>query len=199
MKPSIAEQIAVPRLDGKTLEDHCKKRLEREELAGTATMSRYGVQANMIDGKWTPVQSLPDFEGVLPGGRQFLFDAKVCSQASFPLDEDKFKRRQFRHLCTRARFGAIAFLLLHFNERQLVRAITPASTWAFPVQIDHPLWAAFDRAEVKRITLADCEEYAVAVEWNAMPGGRTLRPDIVAAVKCLLMPHGLSRLSSTAL
>ena len=169
-------------MNSKDFENICLMRMRAHEERGEATMSRYGVQANMIDGKWTPVSSLPDFEGLIPDGRQFITDCKVCGAASFALDEDKFKRRQLRHMLTRARFGAICFLTLHFTPRELKTRTEPAQTWAFPVHGDHPLWVAFDRAETKRITRADCEEYAELIEWNCLPGGRTPRPDILSAI-----------------
>jgi len=50
------------------------------------------------------------------------------------------------------------------------------------VSLNHPFWAAFDAGQVKSITREDCREYAAAVEWNMLPGGRTERPDIVMAV-----------------
>ena len=74
------------------------------------------------------------------------------------------------------------FLTLHFTPRELKTRTEPAQTWAFPVHGDHPLWVAFDRAETKRITRADCEEYAELIEWNCLPGGRTPRPDILSAI-----------------
>lgn len=154
-------------------------------------MGRYGVQGTFRKdetGKpaWQPISSLPDFEGLLPpDGRQFTFDCKVCGQASFALDEDKFKRRQLKHMLTRARFGGITFLLIHFTERELKRGIEPPQTWAFPVFSDHAIWTAFDRGEVKRLTRADCEEYAVMVPWNTLPGGHKPRPDVLSAVRKL--------------
>lgn len=171
-------------MKAKEFEEIVLYRMREHEKRGEATMSRYGVQGNFIDGTWQPVQSLPDFEGLI-AGRQFITDCKVCSQASFPLDDDKFKRRQLRHMLTRARFGATCFLLIHFPPRELKTRVDPAQTWAFPVYADHPLWVAFDRSETKRITRSDCEEYAELVEWNTLPGGRTPRPDIVSAVLAL--------------
>jgi len=168
---------------GKEFEDVCLYRVRQEEELGRATMSRCGVQASYVDGKWQPIFSLPDFSGLLPPhGQEFLFDAKVCGVASFPLNDDKFKRRQFKHMVTRDRFGAIAFLLIHFTERALKKSYYDAETWAFPVSLNHPFWAAFDAGQVKSITREDCREYAAAVEWNMLPGGRTERPDIVMAV-----------------
>jgi penicillin-binding protein-related factor A (putative recombinase) len=170
-------------MKAKEFEEVCLYRLRQHEERGEATVSRYGVQGSFINGEWQPIQSLPDFEGVLPpNGQQFVFDCKVSGQPSFPLDDDKFKRRQFRHMVTRARFGAVCFLLIHFTARELKRSTEAAQTWAFPVRLDHPLWAAFDRGETKRITRADCEEYAVPVEWNTLPGGRANRPDVLAAI-----------------
>jgi penicillin-binding protein-related factor A (putative recombinase) len=210
-------------MKSKDLEQACIHRLQREEEAGNATMSRYGVQGSFVKGSpapdfvamsqsmncdfasivaalgeafragkasadsWRPLQSLPDFEGVLaPSGRQFIFDAKLCSAASLDLHISHVAERQLRHLRKRDRFGAICFFLIHFPERALKKTTDPAQTWAFPVSAEHPFWQAFDRGEVKRITRADCEEYAVAVPWNTLPGGRTPRPDILAAVQELL-------------
>lgn len=170
-------------MKAKEFEEVVLYRMRQEEELGRLCAGRYGVQGSFREGKWQPIVSLPDFEGVLPPrATQFVFDAKVCGAASFPLDDDKFKRRQFKHLTTRARFGAITFLLLHFTERALSKTTQPEVTWAFPVLLDHCFWSAFDRGEVKRITRSDCEEYAVLVRWNTLPGGRTPRPDILAAI-----------------
>jgi penicillin-binding protein-related factor A (putative recombinase) len=167
----------------KEFEEIVLQRMRHHEEKGEATMSRYGVQGVYTDGQWRPIQSLPDFEGLLPGGRQFTFDCKVCGQASFPLDEDKFKRRQLRHMVTRAKFGGIAFLLIHFTERELVKSSVPAETWAIPVSWDHPLWQAFDRGETKRITREACQEFGVKVEWNVLAGQHKERPDVLAAIQ----------------
>lgn len=213
----------VGRTAGKQLEELCIYRMQHEETAGTATMSRYGVQGSyhyagsnnngsvdydMIarsagvdrakvqnifryfdpqqsgnnDMVWQPMQSLPDFEGVLLGGRQFVFDAKVCSQASFPLAESTMKERQLRHLLRRAQFGAISFLLIHFNARSLITKSIPARTIAFPVRPDHPFWEAFARGEIKRITEQDAELYGIHVEWNIATGKRKLSPDLITAI-----------------
>lgn len=174
-------------MNSKDFEEICLYRMRQHEDRGEATMSRYGVQGSFVDGKWQPIVSLPDFEGLLPpAGRQFIFDCKLCAAASFPLDDDKFKRRQLKHMLTRSRFGAVCFLLIHFSERTLKRSIEPAETWAFPVFAEHPLWAAFDRGETKRITRLDCQEYAVSVEWNTLPGGRTPRPDVLVAIRAMV-------------
>lgn len=173
-------------MNGKELEKVCIYRMEQEEKAGVATMSRYGVQASMFEDEWHPIQSLPDFEGILAGGRQFVMECKVCSQASFPLDDDKFKARQLRHLNKRARFGAISFLLLHFRERQLKTKAEDAITVAFPVHPEHEFWRAFDRGEVKRITRQDVEQYGEPVSWNVVQGCRKESPDLVCAIRRMM-------------
>lgn len=155
------------------------------------TLGRYGVQVSYMKDetgqmKLIALASLPDFEGIMPGGRQVVFDCKVCNQASFPLDtESKSKSRQLSHLLKRGKFGAVAFYLVHFPERVLKTRTDPEETYAFPVHPDHPFWEAFERGEKKRITREDCLEYAVPVEWNVLPGGTKPRPDIVLAVMCL--------------
>lgn len=209
----------IPNLKSKELENICIYRMECEEAAGRATMSRYGVQAvyagagwdrtnidcasiaetmniradqvkTIIENfsrpasihPWQPIKSLPDFEGALPGGRQFIFETKVCSQASFPLDESKFAERQLKHLLKRSRFDVITFILIHFNKRELKTKSSTARTIAFPVRHDHPFWQAFSRAEVKRISEQDCEQYGINVEWNVYPGRKKESPDIYSAI-----------------
>jgi penicillin-binding protein-related factor A (putative recombinase) len=177
---------------GKEFEQACIYTMEGQERLGEATMSRYGVQASFVDGEWRPIHSLPDFEGILRGGRQFVFECKVCSQASFPLDDDKFKRRQLRHMLVRSQFGAITFLLIHFTERELSKRTEPARTVAFPVFGSHRFWQAFDRGEEKRINRAACDEYAINVTWEPAPRGRTDRPNILEAIKELSEPRDVA-------
>lgn len=210
------------RTAGKEFEELCIYRMQCEEAAGRATMSRYGVQGNYtyagngrngtpnyadvaltvgVDTEkvknifqyfgpekqnqmiWQPMQSLPDFEGILMGGLQFCFDAKVCSQASFPLGESTMKERQLKHLKKRAKFGGVCFFLIHFNERKLATKHSPARTIAFPVRPDHPFWEMHERGEVKRISEQDAELYGFNVEWNVASGKRKSSPDILAAIK----------------
>lgn len=215
---TIAPAI-IPNLKGKELEELCIYRMQCEETAGLATMSRYGVQGNYtyaghnrtpnyadvaltvgVDTEkvknifqyfgpekqnqmvWQPMQSLPDFEGILMGGIQFCFDAKVCSQASFALAESTMKERQLKHLKKRARFGAVCFFLIHFNARQLATKSTIARTIAFPVRPDYPFWEMHERGEVKRISEQDAELYGIRVEWNVAAGKRKASPDLITAI-----------------
>lgn len=133
---------------------------------------------------WRPLQSLPDFEGLLPPrGMAFCFDAKVCGEATFPLREDSTTAsRQLRHMLERDQFGATCFYAIHFTERKLARAFQPAETWAFPVSLKLEFWQAFERGEQKRISREDCREYGAEVEWNCLPGKKKDTPDIVMAI-----------------
>lgn len=140
---------------------------------------------------WQPYKSLPDFDILLAGGRQCVTDAKVCSQASFPLDEYKAdnkrsnRRKQLEFMYKRARFGAITFLLIHFNPRPLKMGPTEAKTFAFPVYRDHPFWQSFEKCEVKRIGEEECAECAYEVKWNIYPGKRKPSPDVYDAITWL--------------
>lgn len=138
---------------------------------------------------WQPYKSMPDFDITLAGGRQCVVDAKVCSQASLPLDEYKAenrrgnKRKQLDVLYRKARFGAITFLLIHFNPRDLKMGPTEAKTFAFPVYASHPFWQSFEKGEVKRINAEDdCAEHAYEVKWNIPVGKRKHSPDVYDAI-----------------
>jgi penicillin-binding protein-related factor A (putative recombinase) len=152
-------------------------------------MSRYGVGAR-YDGEtggWSPVSSYPDFEGVTPDGRQFIFDAKVCSQPSFKLDRDSsLFKLQFRHLMRRSKFGVTCFLLIHFNGRKLAKKVEPEFTAAIEVREDSRLWEEFDRIERKSISRAEAEMYGIVVPWNKH-SERAVKdtPDLMYAIKTL--------------
>ena len=134
---------------------------------------------------------MPDFDITLAGGRQCVVDAKVCSQASLPLDEYKAenkrsnKRKQLEVLYRKAKFGAISFLLIHFNPRPLKMGPTEAKTFAFPVYESHPFWQSFEKGEVKRIGEEECAECAYEVKWNVYPGKRKSSPDVYDAITWL--------------
>lgn len=169
----------------KQFEDDCLERMRAEEKRGHATMSRYGVQVSMVGDKLIQIPSLPDFEGVLNAGRQFVFDCKCCSAAALAIDDHKFKARQLRHMLTRARFGAICFVAIKWARRELKTRTDPEVTWAFPIHPSHPFWQAVDRGEVKSITREDCEDHGAMIPWNTLPGERKPRPDVLAAIRQL--------------
>lgn len=157
-------------------------------------MSRYGTQASIgQDGKPMAIQSLPDFEGAIePDGRQFIIEAKVCAQSAFPLDKSKLKPRQVKHMIERTAVGVPCFLIIHFNERKLVKTHEPAETRAIRI---HPLddrWPRYVQAyaEAKR-TGKPVEpqgslsrdlvcRMSVKVEWVAPKGCRKELPDLGA-------------------
>lgn len=157
---------------------------------------RYGVQMAVVgkdnDGRpsYQPIRSLPDIEGVLPGGRQFIFDAKVCSASKFDLSPYRLsdevrgsKCRQLRHLLRRASLDAIAFFLIHWNSRELKTKSEPAETFAFPVSRRCPFWTSFLRGETKALRRSDCYDLAVRVSWNRRSAReRRPRPDVLEAI-----------------
>lgn len=168
-------------MNGKDFEKLVQQQMDREEARGLATMSRYGTHAVLVEGKWTPIHSLPDFEGVLMGGRQFVFDAKVCSsRASLDLNDEKLKKRQLKHLLTRARFGAIAFLLIHFPERALKTKTVPALTVAFPVSGLMSFWQRVDAGEIKSLGREDALELGFEVAWTNGRGNP--KPDLLPVI-----------------
>lgn len=173
------------RLTGRQLEDQCVKAMERAEKAGLATMSRYGVQCSRIDGEIVPIQSLPDFEGLIADGPWFCFDAKACSASKLDLSDSKVKARQLRHLMGRAKFGGVCFLLIHWNRRELKTRIDEAETWAMPVDSAHPFWQRVGALETYAIRRDDCRDYGVAVEWTKPGKARTFRPELVSAIIAL--------------
>lgn len=175
-------------MKGKELEEIVLVRLRAERDRGRCSVGRYGVQASMRRDErgvmvWSPMQSYPDLEGILPPlGRQFVFDCKVCGQASLQINDEHFAARQLRHLLERDEFGAICFLLIHFSARVLKTRTDDPETWAFPVSRQHTFWQAADRGEMRSISREACREYGVQVEWNTLPGGRTPRPDVLSAI-----------------
>lgn len=190
------DEPSVPaKLGAKEFEDLCLFRARQDEEAGLLTMGRYGVQVNRIGGEWQPVDSLPDFEGCLPNGRQFVFDCKVCSGPSLDLaggSGRSFNARQYRHLIRRSRFGALTFLLVHFNARVLKRSEDPAQTVCIPVTHTSDLWQQYDRAEWKALSRNTSLLYGFAVGWDV--GSKTGRgkatPNLGEALKRLSQVGG---------
>lgn len=174
----------------KDFEAICLERMKLEEERGEATMSRYGVTSSFFPDKetgaltWQPVQSLPDFEGLVaePRGRQFVTDAKYTANSSVELRASHFPERQLGHMYRRSRFGAVCFLLIHFAARELKTCSYEAETWAFPVWPDHPFWIAFEAGQVSSINRSTAATFGVPVPWNRIDGGRKPRPDVLAGV-----------------
>lgn len=176
----IMETYAGIQVDaGKDLEEACIAAIQHSE--DTATMGRYGVSSVMVGGRFTPIKSLPDFEGVMMGGRQFIFDAKVCGKASFPID-DKVMARQVPHMLRRARYGAISFLLVHFNPRELSRKTVPSLTVAVAVHPELQLWRDVDGGFVKSISRDHCLDYGVTLDWDKPGRAKRQLPKLCDAI-----------------
>jgi len=155
-------------LTGKEFEDIIAR--WARALGDSGSIVRYGVQAVNTGGNQgvITIKSLPDFEGILTGSlRQYIWDCKVCSQASFDLSpyRDR-KKRQLNHMLERSRFGAYCGFLIHWNPRELKTKSFPAETFWFPVRHDCPFWGAFAAAEQSRITRDDCREYGEEMIWS---------------------------------
>lgn len=172
-----------------------------------AAVGRYGVQATVRPASTSQtgfetqlMQSLPDFEGMYlcldseneAAGRCFnhmIFDAKVCSAASFPWNKYRAetrgpRSRQLRHMLKRSRFGTKCFFLIHWNKRQLSKKTIPAQTFIFPVDYRDDYWDKVEGLEIKSLTLADCEERGREVEW-VLNSNRSwkYRPDFLGLKK----------------
>lgn len=181
--------MTPPKLAAKEFEELLLAAAKRVEELGI-TMSRYGVMATLQDGKWTPLESLPDFEGVFRGGQQFIIEAKVNSQASFPLEKKSLKPRQVAHMLTRAKFGVPCWLVLHWNERILVNRHDPGETIAIPIDDFDPRWRAFvdAYAEARRtksdpkpqgsISRVEASRIGTRIEWVCPKGSRKFLPDL---------------------
>lgn len=167
-------------LQGKEFENLILEAAKREESKGTLTLCRYGVQGVTFNGKTILVPSLPDMEGVLAGGRQFIVEAKAVAGASFPLNDDHFRDRQYAHLAKRARFGSLSFILIHFAHRTLASKIDPAVTVAFPVDPRMPFWASYEAGETRSLSRDIAQEIGQRVAWVTPPRCRKALPDLLS-------------------
>lgn len=177
----------LPDLNGKELEAIVKERAVEYKNMRLAHITACGVQAVRSKDEWMILQSLPDFEGVTAFATQFVFDCKVCSQASFGLSEYRAdtkgsKSRQLKHMMERARYGVPCFFLMHWNSRAGATFSQPAETFLFPIDSTIEFWQAFERAETRSITRVDCQNYGVECKWNIYGKGWKLRPDILPPV-----------------
>lgn len=182
------QNMMLTSIKGKDLEELVLFRSRtHDEPHGNCTIDRCGVMANLIGGEWVPRQSLPDFFGALAGGREFIFDAKVCSQASYDMSGGTHKSfaHQLKYMRKRARFGVLCFILMHFNARTLATKEEPAFTILFPV-CDNAFWEGYDRGEQKKITRTEAELYGIPVDWNTPGKKRKASPDIYSAL-CVLI------------
>jgi penicillin-binding protein-related factor A (putative recombinase) len=157
------------KLTGADLERETLVALNKLEDAGIGAFGRYGMQAVRTKDDWQILQSLPDFEGIITG-RQIIFDCKACSQASFDLTQYRSetrgsKSRQLRHMIRRSRFGATCGFLLHWNQRELRKSITPAKTYWIPIDYNSQYWVDVDGGVIRSISLADCSLIGIEIPW----------------------------------
>jgi len=183
--------LTPEKIKGLEFEDLIVDSANREEKSGSLTLNRYGVTLSVQNGVTMGIQSKPDFEGVVATGRQFIFEAKVCSGASFPMHKDKIKPRQVSHMLIRSRFNVPCFLLIHWNARELVRSKVGAVTVAIPVSGADPRWQRFVDAYAKArrekttvepqgsITLEESIIIGKVVPWVVPKGCRKPTPDIL--------------------
>lgn len=167
----------------------------RNERNGILTMDHYGVTMSVQNGVAMGIQSKPDFEGVMIGGRQFIFEAKVCSGSSFPMTKDKIKPRQVSHLLTRSKFAVPCFLVIHWNARELKRSKVEAVTVAIPVNEADPRWQRFIDAHAKArrdktpvdpqgsISREESLAMGYVIPWIVPKGCRKAMPDLLSFLR----------------
>lgn len=176
-------------LTGKGLEAECAMSMVPHIQNKECHFSRYGVNMSVMKDstapggiRYQPQKSLPDFEGIFPGGRQFLFDCKSCSGPNYRVKNDienNNKQRQLSHLRNRGALGAISGFVIHFNyrgpETGLKTRTEPAGTFWFPCKPNR-FWIEFDAGQVTSIGRDLCEHYGTAIEWHIPKGCRRPRP-----------------------
>lgn len=161
-------------IKGKEFENLILFRAAKLQEQKILTLGRYGVQAVMMNNpvtgvpEWQVIPSLPDFDGCIYGsGRQLILEAKVCSQASYPLHQAGKKHpKQFAHMLRRAEFGALCYLLLHFNGREMKTKSDPSVTFAIKVHPSLPLWQEFESAERLSINRSEAELFGFPLPWD---------------------------------
>jgi len=160
-------------IKGKEFEALIIFRATKLEEQGFLTLGRYGTQVVMMNDeggvpRWQPIPSLPDMEGVIAGtGRQIIIEAKVCSQASYPIYQTGKKHpKQIEHMLRRSKFGALCFLMVHFNGRDLKTKSEPAETFAIPVTSDSNFWREYENAERRTLTRGEADMYGIRIPWN---------------------------------
>lgn len=166
-RPEDRTSPAPKKLEGKEFEKLLMEAAARGK--DRLTMGRYGTEVRWIRGEQTPVDSLPDFEGVFDDGRQFIVETKACSQASFGFNE-KFLDRQLPHLLKRAPYGVTCLLVIHFNRRELSKSVVEAVTLALPVTPLNQFWQDVKSGKIKSVTPAAALEHGRAIRWTVPKG-----------------------------
>lgn len=182
-------------MKGKEWEEILLKRAKADQKEGRYTMGRYGVKAsyNPRTRTWRPIKSLPDFEGVIPGGHQFILEAKVVSGPSFPINEEKTTVTQRIHLFSRYKWGALAAFFIYCPARELKRDPDQEEmTICLPCDPTLQCWRDLrekdDKASLSRDEL---RRDGFLIPWTTPSAlARTKLPSIPAALRMMLDHRG---------
>lgn len=167
-------------LKGKEFETLILDAAKREESGGRLVLFRYGVQGTVFGGKTVLLSSLPDFGGVLPGGRLFNIEAKAAAGASFPLASDHFRDRQYSHMVRCARMGGLSFLLIHFAERNLATKRDAGMTVAVPVDEKMSFWRHYETGDARSLGRDEALSLGRIVPWVVPPRCRKPLPCLLS-------------------
>ncbi len=172
-------------LTGTSFEEGVVLQNERYKTKKVADVSRYGVKAARMKDGWVIHSSYPDFEGVVIGGRQIIFDCKACSSSSFswgPYREDGSRKLQLTHMLDRSQYGVPCAFLFHWNQRELETKTVAQHTVWFPVDAKNEYWDKVWLGEIKSLKLEECLAWGMEVKWVAFGRERLPGPDYLSAV-----------------
>ena len=125
------------------------------------------------------IPSLPDFEGVLQGGRQFIIEAKVVGNGTLALNASKVKPRQVRHMLERHKMGSLCFFLIHYCKRVLKTKVVSPFTVAVPITF--PGFADFNESgAASGIDLDTAIMAGVVVPWVKSQRMKNCVPDLTS-------------------
>lgn len=164
---------------GKQFEQLCIYRMGWEKTHGRGYMERANVAGAQFIGHSELLEDRVDFRGEAVGIK-FKMEAKTCTNASFSLHQDFFKRGQYDELVS---YKGVAFLMVHFNPRRLSIQVTAPRTFAFPIWTGHELWKRYESGDCKSLGIKECLDYGQAVTWNSVPRSQKLTPDIIDIVQ----------------
>ena len=175
------------KLKGKEWENEVLKSCEIEpHICG----GRYGVKASGTPDNMRMVKSLPDLEGCVCSGVQWIAEAKVITTSASYSITSRIKHdgsyKQLSHLLERSEYGAITMFLLHFNQRELSKSTVSPCSFAVPVHPRHPLWQSILLMEQLSITRADCTFHGVPIEWGLLTARSSRhRPRMTTALQAV--------------
>ena len=156
---------------------------------GEATAARYGtVSCRLPGGEVVERKSLPDIEGVLVTGRQFVFDCKYVSGPSLNVTEFRQggrRKRQLDHLRERSRYNAICGFAIYFAVRTLARSVQPEMLAWLPVECGD-LWDLVSNGEISRIHRDEVSRLGVEIPWVHRPRWKYPRPGILQVIRSLV-------------